>query len=654
MSAPVRRDRAAERARRRERDNERALAEAAHAEKARLEAPPAADRVTTKLVLKIVGMLTDPDIGIFEMIEEWRAEDAERTGKGPGGRPPLLTDLHVLVAMVLCAMTTKALTGHNIAKMLYLTLPKKARKKLGIAGLPDCRLIEKVDVCTGRDCKHPLEAGTQRVYRALRRLATNVDGYQEPLGKRLARDDYDAIIAQLDPEDLERKLGRLAKLMNAILEVSLRAAGPTLAAQLQNANVGCDGTFIAMSTRPAEAPKGKGSFTDRVTETATDPSAGWCVHSSDAPESAGGTTVTDDNRDNVKGYGLQLHLLVATPDTNDGPLTIPAVVTAMSTPSRPGTNITADTLRCLHSHTERGHATNHLAIDRGISGQRVELLDTARALGFTPVMDYKIDQCGIQASTRGAILVEGVWYCPAMPENLINATIDYRRKRIDRATYIGFIDARRPYRLKRKSGPDSNVYGCPATNWHPTAICEIKDRKYTERVLTDPNFKRNAIRSVTPVKIVLTERTQPVDGIDGPAERDICAKDSVTIDGGEKARRYEQEYDLMSPEWYAFYSTIRSANEGGNGTAKSEAGQALERARRRPMLGAALAGIFAAVLVAANNLAILRRFARRCTAVITSDGERYVHVKRNRSNAPDRRDPNADPRLAGPEHPDDP
>ncbi len=29
-------------------------------------------------------------------------------------------------------------------------------------------------------------------------------------------------------------------------------------------------------------------------------------------------------------------------------------------------------------------------------------------------MDYRADQLGIQASTGGALLVEGTWYCPAL------------------------------------------------------------------------------------------------------------------------------------------------------------------------------------------------------------------------------------------------
>ncbi|MFK0023482.1 hypothetical protein [Streptomyces sp. NPDC090798] len=34
---------------------------------------------------------------------------------------------------------------------------------------------------------------------------------------------------------------------------------------------------------------------------------------------------------------------------------------------------------------------------------------------YKPVYDYRADQLGKQAETAGAILVEGRWYCPSMP-----------------------------------------------------------------------------------------------------------------------------------------------------------------------------------------------------------------------------------------------
>lgn len=57
-----------------------------------------------------------------------------------------------------------------------------------------------------------------------------------------------------------------------------------------------------------------------------------------------------------------------------------------------------------------------------------------RALGYKPVYDYRVDQLGKQAGTEGAIMVEGTWYCPSMPQDLIDATEDLYAERIDRET----------------------------------------------------------------------------------------------------------------------------------------------------------------------------------------------------------------------------
>jgi hypothetical protein len=72
--------------------------------------------------------------------------------------------------------------------------------------------------------------------------------------------------------------------------------------------------------------------------------------------------------------------------------------------------------RVLASAAARGHKAGWPGYDRAYTAAlpgRFQL--PARALGYRPVMDYRIDQLGIQASTGGAILVEGTWYCPALP-----------------------------------------------------------------------------------------------------------------------------------------------------------------------------------------------------------------------------------------------
>jgi hypothetical protein len=83
----------------------------------------------------------------------------------------------------------------------------------------------------------------------------------------------------------------------------------------------------------------------------------------------------------------------------------------------------------------RGHKTGWLGYDRAYTQAlpgRFHL--PARALGYSPVMDYRDDQLGIQANTGGAILVEGTWYCPALPGPLITATAGLRGHAIGRST----------------------------------------------------------------------------------------------------------------------------------------------------------------------------------------------------------------------------
>jgi hypothetical protein len=77
----------------------------------------------------------------------------------------------------------------------------------------------------------------------------------------------------------------------------------------------------------------------------------------------------------------------------------------------------------LASAAARGHETGWLGYDRACTAALPERFHLpARALGYSPVMDYRAGQLGIQANTGGAALVEGTWYCPALPEPLITAT----------------------------------------------------------------------------------------------------------------------------------------------------------------------------------------------------------------------------------------
>ncbi len=199
-------------------------------------------------------------------------------------------------------------------------------------------------------------------------------------------------------------------------------------------------------------------------------------------------------------------------------------------------------------------------------------------------MDYRDDQLGIQANTGGAILVEGTWYCPALPEPLITATTGLRGHAITRDLYDQQIAARCPYQLKRKDGPDADGYqrlSCPALGAHPGLICPLRQASLSPR---DGRPK------------VLQPPQEPPR---------LCRQTAITI-APDVGARYRQDLPYGSPAWHARYATLRNTIEGLNGYAKDPAHQALAQPARRRVRGIAAQSLFTALLLIAANIRKIR------------------------------------------------
>jgi hypothetical protein len=239
----------------------------------------------------------------------------------------------------------------------------------------------------------------------------------------------------------------------------------------------------------------------------------------------------------------------------------------------------------LASAAARGHKPGWLGHDRAYTAAlpgRFHL--PARALGYSPVMDYRADQPGIQASTQGALLVEGTWYCPALPDPLITATARLRDHAITRDLYDQQIAARAPYQLKRKDGPDDDGYqrlSCPALGRHPGLMCPLRPASLSPR---DGRPK------------VLQPPEEPPK---------TCRQTAITIAPGTGAR-YRQDLPYASPAWHQAYATLRNTIEGLNGYAKDPAHQALAQPGRRRVRGIAACSLFTALLLMAANIRKIR------------------------------------------------
>ena len=189
------------------------------------------------------------------------------------------------------------------------------------------------------------------------------------------------------------------------------------------------------------------------------------------------------------------------------------------------------------------------------------------------------------------MLVEGSWYCPAMPEPLITATASLRGHAIDRAAYDTQITARAPYQLKRKDGPDADGYqrlSCPAAGDRPRLICPLREASQS------PRDGRPKIFS------------PPAD----PPK--VCRQAAITIPPDTGAR-YRQDLPYATPAWHARYATLRNTIEGLNGYVKDPAHEALAQPGRRRVRGIAACSLFTALLLLAANIRKIRAWRAQTT-----------------------------------------
>ena len=219
-------------------------------------------------------------------------------------------------------------------------------------------------------------------------------------------------------------------------------------------------------------------------------------------------------------------------------------------------------------------------------------------------MDYRTTSSASRPTPAAPLLVEGTWYCPALPGPLITATTGLRDHAITRELYDQQITARACYQLKHKDGPDADGYqrlSCPAAGHHPRLICPLRQASLSPR---DGRPK------------VLQPPPEPPR---------LCPQTAITI-APDIGARYRQDLPYGSPAWHQCYATLRNTIEGLNGYAKDPAHQALAQPARRRVRGIAACSLFTALLLMAANI----RKIRAWRALTASDQARITRRARRR------------------------
>ena len=522
--------------------------------------------------------------GVSDEMVTFAAELTGRSGKAPvieaalarhTGRPRPLPVRAVLTALLCLALEDRPLFLTEATRLLYHQISDASRGLLQVTGTAAGRL--------------GFLAACRRVRYCFHAILSAMDPSPLPKNRCLTEQDLTARTRPVTPAQAQAARGRLEAFINGLLEASISAlTQDELAAY--DGSTGLDATPVPLFSRGPSRRTGL---------CASDPGGGWYVREGDHRERE------DDKGKPLRKIAWALEATIATMARPPGaPPACPNLAAGLAL-TRPGEDPGGTGARVLTSMAARGHKTGWLGYDRAYTQALPERFHLpARALGYQPVMDYRADQLGIQANTQGALLVEGTWYCPALPGPLITATARLRDHAITRDLYGQQITARCPYQLKHKDGPDADGYqrlSCPAAGHHPGLICPLRQASLSPR---DGRAK------------VLQPPPEPPK---------ICTQTAITI-APDVGARYRQDLPYASPAWHARYATLRNTIEGLNGYAKDPAHEALAQPARRRVRGIAAQSIFTAILLIAANI----RKIRAWRALTASDKTRITRRARRR------------------------
>ena len=492
-----------------------------------------------------------------------QVEQLELSLKRSTGRPRSLSVKAILTALLLLALDDRPLILKSVTKVLYFQLGPEQKQRLGVTGKPANHM--------------QFLAFYRRVRYMFDLICSEVDPSPLPKNLCIRNETFKLLTTELSAEETEAKSQRLANLCNSLLEASVRLMSE---AELNSydGSVGLDSTPVPLFSR------GPSKTRDTC---ASDPDGGWYVREGDHRDS-------EDHKGRRKtkiAWALEATIATTAQIPDESGPKHPNLALGF-TMSRPGVDPGGNGIKVLTSIANRGYRRGLVGADRAYSTALPENFHLPlKALGYSLIMDYRIDQLGRQANSGGALLVEGCWYCPSITEPLIDATVELRSGKIDDDTYNSRITARAAYGLRRKGGPDRDGYerySCPAIGDYPKVICPWRP---SSTIPKDGRIK------VMGLELDLEEELRPA----------ICRQSAITI-APDVGARHRQELKFATNKWHKRYATLRNTIEGLNGYIKDPCHEALSQAGRRRVRGIAPQSIFVAILLMAANVRKINKF----------------------------------------------
>jgi hypothetical protein len=545
--------------------------------------------------VEFIGKLVD-DSGIATLIDGWQASDA--VGSAPGGATRLVC---TRTNLILFLITTVEHNAQLIEELAVLVSERLTAESLAYLGL-DTELARwswsKPRRQKGEPKSAPLPKRVRRrrtkelwyfpLWRSLQRTLAPMDYRPKPpalkdgkgnrgRGKFPTLDEVQALRESWNSEHLQERRKRLESAVHELIEATLRLQ--PVALHEEWAGDICVDASVVPAYGKRGAPWGG-------THGAIDPSASWYMRTSQWE------TTSDAKKAKKAVFGWDLTLLLATNHEPDELKRHSGMIVGMSL-DVPATGLIPAAADAFERVAEHGHPVGRATGDRGYAaGAKPEHYQLRlKRLGYEIVTDYKNDQLGLDndGGYAGAIQVEGSFFCPVMPEELINATKKVRSGGITNGDWRKLIDRREKYLVRPKEKPDA--YGrtpmmCPAKGPGATVSCPVAELHGGK-----PNDSDTVIY-------------EPPT----PDKQDLICTNISSVSFPERAgAKLAQGPRFGTRDWQTKYTSDRGAIEGGNAYMKDHARENLEAAGRRRIRGVAAQTLLIGFLVVSANLRKLQK-----------------------------------------------
>lgn len=514
-------------------------------------------------VLRVARSIVE-ESGVCQDLERWQREDRAASGRHPGGRPATLSFTTLLTVHLAQALLRKTHLHRHLADTLSATYEPE---HLALVGAP-AREFEAASTY-------------YLAYRRFRTIEDLIDPTPGPRRHSLLKTELAELRAEraLEPNAslLAQKEERRETFVNKIITAS-RQVLPRRIRRHSPGLFAVDATHVPLPGRP---DRGRSRWAPTIYD------GGWYVRDTGDGHGHDGTPTKGKGRREKYVWALEFEIVVAgnrSYDQQDSPLLVHGM--NIHRPSAHPAESAAKTF-ALMAQLDPDQPREFIAADRlYLPNAKPETFQgPMRQLGYSFAMDYPANQLGVQDQYAGAPLVDGSFYCPAMPKDLVEATAQHARGLIDDKLRDARIEARTPYLLQKKEQstmrrgaqlPDQK-YRCPAAGPSPTVHCPLK-----------PNPRGNPAKTILPAML--------------PQHPDkVCTnKESITIPGtaGLKTR---QDVQYKTAEWKSLYHGPRSKVESINNQLKSATQEDFGAPGGRLARSVTAQAIFGALRLAALN-----------------------------------------------------